>query len=281
VVRPRDWDQYGQKVKTDKRDARELALALDRYVSGNRAAFTVIRVPTEAEEQRRSLARQRQALQTHKQRLAAQGRGHALYYGHRLQGEWWTQRLWAERQATLPFIVVKLLTPLRALILATDAALSVLTDEVAGAHRGPLPLGVGELTAETLEREIANWNRFKNRRQVASYTGLCPSEDSSGPQRFQGHINKHGNRRLRPLLIELMWRLTVFQPEYRVVKRWRPQLLAPKASGSRRKQIIVAMARAFSVDWWRLRTGRTTPEKLGLRLKGSTAAQSKRQPTET
>src|SRR2546427_6585565 len=34
VVRPRDWDEYGQKVKTDKRDAKQLALHLDRYVSG-------------------------------------------------------------------------------------------------------------------------------------------------------------------------------------------------------------------------------------------------------
>src|SRR6266404_1838359 len=36
VVRPRDWDEYGKRVKTDKRDAQQLALALDRYVSGNR-----------------------------------------------------------------------------------------------------------------------------------------------------------------------------------------------------------------------------------------------------
>src|SRR5436305_392302 len=71
----------------------------------------------------------------------------------------------------------------------------------------PLPAGVGKLTAQMLEREICDWTRFKNRRQVASYTGLCPREDSTGPRRFQGAINKHGNRRLRPLLVECMWRL--------------------------------------------------------------------------
>ena len=61
-----------------------------------------------------------------------------------------------------------------------------------------LPVCLGKLTCEILEREVADWQRFKNRRQVASYTGLCPREDSSSDRRFQGSINKHGNRRLRP-----------------------------------------------------------------------------------
>jgi transposase len=91
VIRPRDWDEYGKKVKTDKRDALAMAQCLDRYVSGNREAFCVVRVPTEAQEQERSLSRQRESLQQDKQRLAAQGRSHALYYGGHLQGEWWRE----------------------------------------------------------------------------------------------------------------------------------------------------------------------------------------------
>jgi transposase len=51
-----------------------MALCLDRYVSGNREAFCVVRVPTEAQEQKRSLSRQRESLQQARQRLAAQGR---------------------------------------------------------------------------------------------------------------------------------------------------------------------------------------------------------------
>src|SRR5437667_6218909 len=96
VVRPRDWDEYGQRVKTDKRDAKQLALHLDRYVGGNHDAFCVVRVPSEAEEQARSRSRQRESLQKEKQRLAAQGRSDALYYGARLEGEWWTGALWNE-----------------------------------------------------------------------------------------------------------------------------------------------------------------------------------------
>jgi transposase len=266
VVRPRDWDEYGKKVKTDQRDAKELALHLDRYVNGNHETFCVVRVPTPEQEQERSISRQRESFQRERQRLAAQGRSHALYYGEHIQGEWWQEAVWKSSATQLPTIVVKLLEPLRRLIGALEVELKARTREVEAAAPERLPVGLGKLTSEILEREVVDWKRFKNRRQVASYTGLCPSEDSSSQRRFQGSINKHGNRRLRPVLVEGMWRLSVFQPEYRVVKKWRAELLNPKTSRPRRKKIIVAMARAFSVDWWRVRTGRCTAEDLGLKL---------------
>jgi transposase len=266
VVRPRDWDEYGKKVKTDKRDAKQLALHLDRYVSGNHDAFCVVRVPTSEQEQERSLSRQRESFQRERQRLAAQGRSHALYYGEHIQGQWWREEVWKPLATQLPAIVVNLLEPLRRLIAALEVELKTRTQEIEAAAPEQLPVGVGKLTSEILEREVADWNRFKNRRQVGSYTGLCPSEDSSSNRRFQGSINKHGNRRLRPVLIECLWRLTVFQPDYRLVKKWQPELYNPKTSRPRRKKIIVAMARSFAIDWWRLRTGRCSAEDLGLRL---------------
>jgi transposase len=118
VIRPRDWDEYGKKVKTDKRDAKEMVLNLDRYVCGNQEAFCVVRVPTQAEEQARSRSRQRESLQKEKQRLAAQGRSHALYYGAHLEGAWWTGGLWKE--LVVPPIVLELLEPLRRLIQALE-----------------------------------------------------------------------------------------------------------------------------------------------------------------
>jgi transposase len=266
VIRPRDWDEYGKKVKTDKRDALAMALCLDRYVSGNREAFCVVRVPTEAEEQKRSVSRQRESLQQEKQRLAAQGRSHALYYGGHLQGEWWREAAWKKTSQKLPAIVVNLLEPLRRLLAVVEAELKVRTQELEAAAPEALPVGLGGLTSQILEREVADWNRFQNRRQVASYTGLCPREDTSSDRRFQGAINKHGNRRLRPVLVEGAWRLTVFQPEYRPVKKWRAVLLDKKSSSGRRKKIIIAIARIFAVDWWRIRTGRCTAEALGLKL---------------
>ena len=71
---------------------------------------------------------------------------------------------------------------------------------------------------------------------------------------------------IRPILIECAWRLLYFQPNYRLVRKWRSALSKARNTGARRKQIIVALARQFAVDWWRIRTGRTTPEALGLAL---------------
>src|SRR6266404_4325743 len=281
VVRPRDWDEYGKKVKTDKRDAQQLALHLDRYVNGNHDAFCVVRVPSPEQEQERSISRQRESFQREKQRLAAQGRSHALYYGEHIQGEWWQEEVWKTSAAQLPSIVVNLLEPLRRLIAALEVELKTRTAEVQAAAPEELPVGLGKLTSEILEREVADWNRFKNRRQVGSYTGLCPSEDSSSDRRFQGSSNKHGNRRLRPVLVECLWRLSVFQPEYHPVKKWRPELLNPKTSRPRRKKIIVAMARTFAVDWWRVRTGRCKAQDLGLKLQPPTSSAKAKRATAT
>jgi transposase len=262
VIRPRDWDEYGKKVKTDKRDAKEMVLNLDRYVSGNQEAFCVVRVPTEAEEQARSRSRQRESLQKEKQRLAAQGRSHALYYGSHLEGAWWTGGLWKER--VVPPIVRELLEPLRRLIQALEQELKTLTQAVTCATPEELPKGLGKLTYEVLEREVGDWNRFDNRRQVASYTGMCPREDSSDRRRFQGAINKHGNPRVRTVLVEASWRLVYYQRTYKPVARWLPVLTHPKTTRSKRKQIIVAIGRQFSVDWWRVRTRRCQAADLGL-----------------
>jgi transposase len=266
VIRPRDWDEYGKKVKTDKRDALAMALCLDRFVGGNREAFCVVRVPSEAEEQKRSVSCQREALQQQKQRLAAQGRSHALYYGGHLQGAWWHPAAWQRTLPELPAIVVNLLEPLRRLLAAVETELKIRTRELEAAAPEGLPIGLGEMTSQILEREVADGDRFRNRRQVASYTGLCPREDTSSQRRFQGSINKHGNRRLRPVLVEGAWRLVVFQPDYRPVKKWRAALLDRKISPSRRKKIIIAIARIFAVDWWRVRTGRCQAQALGFKL---------------
>jgi hypothetical protein len=58
------------------------------------------------------------------------------------------------------------------------------------------------------------------------------------------------------------WRLLKFQPHYRGVIWAREKLR--EANRSRGKQIAVALARRFLVDWWRVRTGRITAEALGF-----------------
>jgi transposase len=101
---------------------------------------------------------------------------------------------------------------------------------------------------------------------VGSFAGLTPGEASSGPRRHQHSITKCGHGGLRWLAVQTAWRLTRFQPDYRGVKRFRQRVLTGTRSRRRVRQWIVALAREFLIDWWRLRTGQTTAEKLGLCL---------------
>ena len=110
VIAPQNLDERHQRVKTDGRDATALVGRLDRFVHGNREALAVVRVPTPEEEQRRSQARLRQALQRHRQRLEAQGRGYLLYYGLRVRGRWWRAATWTKCTPQWPAHLVALLT---------------------------------------------------------------------------------------------------------------------------------------------------------------------------
>jgi transposase len=271
VIAPQDLDERSQGVKTDGRDARALVGRLDRFLAGNREALAVVRVPTELEEQQRSQVRLRQALQRERQRLEAQGRGYLLYYGVRVQGRWWNPRTWERVTPQWPTPLVRLLTPLRAVLLVVQEQLGGCTQQLEAAAPEALPRGVGALTMVSLGREVCDWRRFHNRRQVGSFCGLCPREDSSGGRRRQGAITKHGHRAVRALLVELAWRMVRYQPEARAVRKWAGVLFAPRASAARRKKAIVAVARELAVDLWRLATGRATAEQLGLVMKAATA----------
>ena len=123
------------------------------------------------------------------------------------------------------------------------------------------------MTSVIIDREIGDWRRFNNRRQIASYTGLCPGEYSSGNSRLQSCVTKHGNPRLRAALVELAWRMVRFQPNYRAVCKWKDRLeKVSSPPGAARKKAIVALARQLAVDLWRVRTGRLTQEQLGLEI---------------
>ena len=69
---------------------------------------------------------------------------------------------------------------------------------------------------------------------------------------------------MRTVLVEAAWRLVQYQSQYKPVAKWLPVLANPKTTRSKRKQIIVAIGRQFSVDWWRVRTRRCQAADLGL-----------------
>ena len=271
VVSPQALDEGRTGVKTDGRDALALCQALDRYLQGNAKALRVIRVPSEAQEQRRHISRQREQLVRHRSKLQAQGR--ALLVNHTLPApaHWWMAQTWGRLQKHLPAWIAPRLEVTRPALLELHAQIEKLGTTLEALALGPAPSGLGKLTSVILGNEVCDWSRFQNRRQISNYTGLCPGEYSSGDKRKQGSVSKRGNPRLRAALVEGAWRLVRFQPQYPPIKK-RLQVLAKgaRATGAARKKAIVAVARRLAVDLWRLHTGQCTAQHLGLRFGPST-----------
>ncbi len=266
VIRPMKLDQLGKGVNTDKTDAAELVSRLDRFLAGNHKAFALVRVPSPEEEQRRCVSRQREQIRRERQRLEAMGRGLMLAQGHRVKGHWWQPTPWHKLSIQLPAWLIERLTFFRTVLLTLDEQLKALTQAVIVQAPKARPLGLGPLTLVSATNEVCDWNRFNNRRQVGSLTGLCGGVSSSGQSHLDLSITKHGNARLRYLLIELAWRMVRFQPQCRAVQKWKHILLTHGSHGRKRKQAIVALARQLAVDLWRWRTGRITPQQLGWKM---------------
>jgi transposase len=265
VIAPRKLDEQGKRVKTDNLDAGTLCQRLSRYVDGNKKELAVIRVPSEEEERLRHIHRQREDLVRARTKLQAQGRSLLVNHGQAAPQRWWRQQGWTALEKLLPAWLLERLLVYRPLLAVLDTQIAALTVALEKAAAPGLPAGLGKLTSVIVSREVCDWRRFQNRRQVSSYTGLCPGEYSSGAKRVPGAVTKHGNPRLRAALVELAWRLVRFQPHYPPVRK-RLAILArgAQATGGARKKAIVAVARQLAVDLWRWQSGQCSAEKLGL-----------------
>ena len=266
VVRPRNWDEYGSSVKTDARDARELCGHLDRYLAGNDRALCVVRVPTEEQEQARALSRQRETLAKERKRLQNVGTSSGLYHGVDVPANWWKPKVFAKLCTEIPEFLKRILEPFQQVLEMIDKHLRETTAREERKANRKIPVGLGALTTSILDQEFVDYTRFNNRGQVASFTGLCPRETSSGNKRQQHSINKHGNPRIRHMLLEAVWRMIQFQPDYKPVLHWNKRKASEPFGAAKKKKMAVAIARQFAVDWWRIQTGRIEPEDVGLRI---------------
>jgi transposase len=267
----------GRKRVNDKIDARELLSRLDRHLAGNTTALRLVRPPTLQQEMSRRLARERNTYRKERQRWMGRGRSLLHTMGISRPGRWWE----IDRYQQLIEIVTERwgqeagkqamteLSHYLEFIQLAGTQLNELTGQLREAAREKKATaervrGVGELSSELLDREIGDWHRFGNRRQVASYTGLCPGEESSGDSRRTLSIDKHGNPRVRAVLVELAWLLPRYQPDYKPLAKWK-WVFASGAPAAMRKKAVVALARRLAVDLWRIKTGRVAPGDLGLK----------------
>lgn len=203
----------GDRVKTDRRDARKLARL---YRAGE---LSFVRPPTPEQEGLRDLVRCRDDLR--RARTAARHRvgKQLLRYGriYREGKKSWTlqHRAWVRRQRLDDPLAQAALEHMLCALDALDAQLAAVDrqlEQVAASHPWSDPVrwlccfrGISTLTALGLLAEIGDFRRFATARELMSFLGLTVSEYSSGERRLRGSLTKTGNRHARRLLVEAAW----------------------------------------------------------------------------
>jgi len=262
--------------KTNTRDAAALArLVGDRTMHGNTKTSRVVREPSPEEQQRRFLSRHRAQLIALRGKIEAHGRGLLYDFGQLAFPDcWWGKKMWPRLASQLTAAgedwLREALEPQRAMaqavhaqILELDARLTALAAQTLTV---PLPHGLGQLTALSACLEVMDWQRFGNRKKVGSFIGCAPSENSTGGDgQLLGAIDRQGNRRLRSLLTEAIWRLIRWEPGWHGFVKWGAIIRETHGSSVRKKKAVIACVRLLFIDLWRLFTGRATLADLGFR----------------
>jgi len=122
-------------------------------------------------------------------------------------------------------------------------------------------IGVGTETADMLVQEVLSRN-MRDRRAVARYAGLTGSPDESGRKCREKGLARSGNARVRRGMIQLAWRLLMFQKNSALAQWFRAR--TENARGTR-KTMIVALARKLLIALWRLVREGVVPDGVVLR----------------
>lgn len=203
----------GDRIKTDRRDARKLAQLLR---SGD---LTAVWVPDEEQEAMRDLTRARDDMKSQERKARQQLNAFALRHGHAWPSNKtrWTQTHynWLE---SLKFAHDWQQVVLQEYIDAVKAATQRVVDITAQMER-VLPhwslapvvdslvalRGIDKLAAMVLLAELGDISRFNSPQQLMAFLGLVPSEHTSSNRRRQGAITKTGNGHARRMLVESAW----------------------------------------------------------------------------
>lgn len=228
----------GDRVKTDKRDARHLARLL------HLGEIVEVAIPSVEQEAARDLFRARedcrQDLMSARNRLSKLLlRKGIVYYA----GTPWSsnhQRWLRAQRFDNPALTIAYDTALETVAAVTDrrerldaaivamAADSMFTPVITrlGCLRG-----ISALTAFGLATEIGDWHRLTGR-SIGAYLGLVPCEYSSGDSRTQGGLTRTGNTHARRLLIEAAWHhRKPYRPGEVMRRRWNAATPAARVRG--------------------------------------------------
>ena len=232
-----------RKQKTDRQDA-QLLLKLLLEEDG----FPRIWVPTPENRDLRQMLWHRHRLVQMRTRIMNQLQAIAMNEGLRRKKALWSQsgRKQLESFALAPWAtrrrqdLLELIDRLNPTIQQLTTAVEKEAEKMPEVQRLMTHPGVGPLTALAFVLIIGTPQRFQRGKQIGSYLGLIPCEDSSGGHQRLGHISKQGNSLLRFLLVEAA------QATVRLDSEWRRRFLY-LATRRERRIAKVAMARRLGV----------------------------------
>ena len=238
-----------RQQKTDERDALHL---LDLLMTNR---FPRVWVPSPEDRDARQLLQHRHKLVG--MRTSVKNQLHGLAMG---QGLCRKQKLWSESgRKQLEALelgpwasrrrqeLLTLLDELDPKIAELDQAVEAEAGRRPDVMRLRAQKGVGPIVGLAFVLTLGTVSRFRRSRQLVSYLGLNPREDSSGSHQYLGHISKQGNSMMRWLLVEAGQTAARLDPELgRVYKRLKFRRGANVAK--------VAIARRLAVKmYWILR----------------------------
>ena len=238
-----------RKQKTDRQDAQ---LILKLMLKDD---FPKIWVPNWENRDLRQLLWHRHRMVQARTRVMNQLQAVALNEGLHCKKKLWRERgrqqlesfalaPWASRRRR---DLLDLLDRLNPSIAELTQAIEREVENYPAAQRLRTHPGVGVLTSLAFVLILGDAERFRCGKQVASYLGLVPLEDSSGNRRRLGHITKQGSSIVRFLLVEAA------QVTVRSLPEWRSKYFHLVLRRGR-KIAKVAMARRLAVQlFWMMR----------------------------
>jgi transposase len=231
------------KVKNDRRDSKKLAEQLsDGRLKG-------IYVPTEAEELRRAITRTREQVVNHRVQVGNQIKSKLHYFGiihaeeknRKISRRYLIELEKAGFPEELAYSIKILIEQwkffsMQLLELRRELRKQAKVDSKLEEIYRSVP-GVGPISARVFANELGDLSqRFSNERELFKYTGLTPSEHSSGETVHRGEISRQGSPRVRHMLTEVAWRAVAVDPALK-------EIFLRIAATRGKKRAIVAIAR--------------------------------------
>jgi len=270
-----------RRAKTDRIDAGKLLRMLMRYWGGEKQVWSVVRVPSEQDEDARHLHRGLEDLKKERTMHRNRIKGFLIQHGikvsnpsHKRFLEQLEKLLTWDGQQVAPDLKSKIIREYERLQMVEDQ-IKALEKEKTERLKNPDTeslekvvklaslYGIGSVSSWTFVMEFFGWRQFQNRKEVGALAGLTPTPYDSGKSLREQGISKAGNHRIRGLAVEIAWSWLRFQPQSNL-SQWFMKRYAN--GGKRMRRIgIVAVARRLLIDLWRYLEYDKIPE--GARLK--------------